>query len=93
MKPIILSDKQTVARIETARNTGLNIELVDHTRDELAPVGACYKISSYMPNRDGGSGVQLNGDIAFVYAGSKGLILGSAERKRAHDLHIKDEKK
>ncbi|MFA5855870.1 MAG: hypothetical protein WC867_00800 [Candidatus Pacearchaeota archaeon] len=71
--------------IESPRSPGIYIELVDHTKDVLAPVGAIYQITTYMPSKND-SGIQLNGDIYSVYVGKEGLILSQEARIRAANL-------
>lgn len=74
-------------RIESPRAPGIYIEVVDHQRDVMAPQGAIYCITAYMPDpTKENAGVFLNGDAYSVYVGKEGILLCDATRKRVTEL-------
>jgi hypothetical protein len=68
-------------KIDSPRNPGIWIEMVDHTRYSDAPKGAIYRIISYMPEREGRD-ISLDGDIFSIYVGREGLILSESAKER-----------
>lgn len=74
--------------VTAPRSPGIVVELVDHTRNSLAPKEAIYEIRSYSPDPDrpAGTGTSLNGDVANVYVGPEGIILSDAARRMAQKL-------
>jgi hypothetical protein len=81
----VLSLNRPTVKIESPRNPGVYIEMVDHQRDSLAPTDAIYSIGAYMPKQEA-NGVCLNGDVYKVYVGKNGIILDDGARQRARHL-------
>ena len=77
--------------IQSPRAPRIDIRLVDPNNSYfcLAPEGAIYEITICKPAKEG-IVESLNGDIATVYVGSKGIILNDAARIRAAKLYEKD---
>ena len=65
-------------RVITPRVPGITIELVDHTKDSLAPEGAVYRINAYNPSDNS----RIDGNPIYVYIGAKGIILGESDKSR-----------
>jgi hypothetical protein len=76
------SSNRNVVRIDSPRNPGICIEMVDHQRDMLAPKGAIYEIKAYMPDPTGEDRYTLNGDVFSVYVGREGIIIDKSGRNR-----------
>ncbi|MBS3088643.1 hypothetical protein J4402_02575 [Candidatus Pacearchaeota archaeon] len=70
--------------VDSPRNPGIVIALVDHQRD-LAPEDAIYCITAHMPQQDGTNDA-LNGDVYSVFVGPKGIILDESARRRVTEL-------
>lgn len=77
--------------VQSPRAPRIDIRLVDPNNSHfcLAPEGAIYEITVCKPAEDGPL-ESLNGDIATVYVGTKGIILDYAARRRASELYEKD---
>jgi hypothetical protein len=76
--------------VQAPRSPRVDIRLVDPNDSYfcLAPEGAIYEITVCKPTENG-PGESLNGDVATVYVGTRGIILNYAARIRAAELHQK----
>jgi hypothetical protein len=96
---VMLSSFQEVVAVEGKKLSGIRIQLIDPTSPSysLAPAGAMYEISAYMPDSNkrfvGDGGTALNGHVATVYVGKDGIILDEPALRRASDLYQKISKK
>ncbi len=86
----LVSSSRRTAYVSSPRAPSIRITLVDPQLDSLAPEGAIYEISTFMPPTDSRpGGTMLNGDVFCVYVGRNGIILDDPVLRRAAELFAK----
>ena len=76
--------------VQAPRAPGVLVNLVDHTKDN-APAEAIYRISVYLPGKNGEinslcSGFDFNVDLNEIYVGKRGLLLDHNALERAREF-------
>jgi len=74
--------------IESPRNIGIYVEIINQHPDSDAPVEAIYSITTYRinKNRDILDRIYTSGDVSRVYVGPKGFILDESARRKVVEL-------